>query len=397
MHQELLASKHILVVGDSMLDRYWFGDAHRISPEAPVPIVRIQRCDERLGGAANVALNIRSLGIRASLMTVIGNDEPGHILADLLEKAGIGTMLHVDASLSTTVKLRIVARQQQMLRADFENHPNNEVLAALLGDYETTIASVDAVILSDYGKGGLDHIKQMISEARRHRKPVLIDPKGDDYERYRGATVITPNRAELALVVGNWKNEEELRIKAQNLRAHLELDALLLTRSEEGMTLYTADGELTVPAQAREVFDVSGAGDTVIAVMASMLAAGLPALNPWPGTPPRSPVRPYGVSLLIIGWEGNCPTLWQVDPSGSYWAWKATALGKRSDSSRTFLERRYTEDLSVDDAIHTAISTLKEGFDGQLTADLIEIGVVDETKQFRTLSTAEIQDFLTEV
>ena len=275
MHQELLASKHILVVGDSMLDRYWFGDAHRISPEAPVPIVRIQRCDERLGGAANVALNIRSLGIRASLMTVIGNDEPGHILADLLEKAGIGTMLHVDASLSTTVKLRIVARQQQMLRADFENHPNNEVLAALLGDYETTIASVDAVILSDYGKGGLDHIKQMISEARRHRKPVLIDPKGDDYERYRGATVITPNRAELALVVGNWKNEEELRIKAQNLRAHLELDALLLTRSEEGMTLYTADGELTVPAQAREVFDVSGAGDTVIAVMASMLAAGL--------------------------------------------------------------------------------------------------------------------------
>ena len=275
MHQELLASKHILVVGDSMLDRYWFGDAHRISPEAPVPIVRIQRCDERLGGAANVALNIRSLGIRASLMTVIGNDEPGHILADLLEKAGIGTMLHVDASLSTTVKLRIVARQQQMLRADFENHPNNEVLAALLGDYETTIASVDAVILSDYGKDGLDHIKQMISEARRHRKPVLIDPKGDDYERYRGATVITPNRAELALVVGNWKNEEELRIKAQNLRAHLELDALLLTRSEEGMTLYTADGELTVPAQAREVFDVSGAGDTVIAVMASMLAAGL--------------------------------------------------------------------------------------------------------------------------
>ncbi len=275
MHQELLASKHILVVGDSMLDRYWFGDAHRISPEAPVPIVRIQRCDERLGGAANVALNIRSLGINVSLMTVIGNDEPGHILANLLEKAGIEAMLHVDASLSTTVKLRIIARQQQVLRADFENHPNNEVLAALLGDYETTIANVDAVILSDYGKGGLDHIKQMISEARRHRKPVLIDPKGDDYERYRGATVITPNRAELALVVGSWKSEEELRVKAQNLRAHLELDALLLTRSEEGMTLYTADGELTVPAQAREVFDVSGAGDTVIAVMASMLAAGL--------------------------------------------------------------------------------------------------------------------------
>lgn len=276
MHQDTLASKHILVVGDTMLDRYWFGDANRISPEAPVPVVRIQRCDERLGGAANVALNIRSLGLKASLMTVIGNDEPGHIITRLLKRADIGTMLHIDGDLSTTVKLRIVARQQQMLRADFENHPNNEVLAALLGDYETTVAGVDAVVLSDYGKGGLDHIKQMISEARRHRKPVLIDPKGDDYERYSGATVITPNRAELALVTGSWKTESELEEKAQNLREHLKLEALLLTRSEEGMTLYTREGALTVPAQAREVFDVSGAGDTVIAVLASMLAAGMP-------------------------------------------------------------------------------------------------------------------------
>ena len=258
-----------------MLDRYWFGDANRISPEAPVPVVRIQRCDQRLGGAANVALNIRSLGLKASLMTVIGNDEPGRIVTRLLKHAGIGTMLHIDDELSTTVKLRIVARQQQMLRADFENHPNNEVLAALLGDYETTVAGVDAVVLSDYGKGGLDHIKQMIAEARRHGKPVLIDPKGNDYERYSGATVITPNRAELALVTGSWKSEEDLTEKAQNLREHLGLEALLLTRSEEGMTLYTREGALTVPAQAREVFDVSGAGDTVIAVLASMLAAGM--------------------------------------------------------------------------------------------------------------------------
>ena len=271
-----LKQKYILVVGDSMLDRYWFGDANRISPEAPVPVVRIQRCDQRLGGAANVALNIRSLGLKASLMTVIGNDEPGRIVTRLLKNAGIGTMLHIDDELSTTVKLRIVARQQQMLRADFENHPNNEVLAALLGDYETTVAGVDAVVLSDYGKGGLDHIKQMIAEARRHGKPVLIDPKGNDYERYSGATVITPNRAELALVTGSWKSEEDLTEKAQNLREHLGLEALLLTRSEEGMTLYTREGALTVPAQAREVFDVSGAGDTVIAVLASMLAAGMP-------------------------------------------------------------------------------------------------------------------------
>ena len=259
-----------------MLDRYWFGDANRISPEAPVPVVRIQRCDERLGGAANVALNIRSIGLDANLMTVIGNDEPGRIVTELLKRAGIRSMLHIDGKLSTTVKLRIVARQQQMLRADFENHPTNEVLAALLGDYETTVAGMDAVVLSDYGKGGLDHIRQMISEARRRGKPVLIDPKGNDYERYRGATVITPNRAELALVTGSWRTETELEEKAQNLREHLALEALLLTRSEEGMTLFTREGALTVPAQAREVFDVSGAGDTVIAVLASMLAAGMP-------------------------------------------------------------------------------------------------------------------------
>ncbi len=276
MHQDTLARKHILVVGDTMLDRYWFGDANRISPEAPVPVVRIQRCDERLGGAANVALNIRSIGLDANLMTVIGNDEPGRIVTELLKRAGIRSMLHIDGKLSTTVKLRIVARQQQMLRADFENHPTNEVLAALLGDYETTVAGMDAVVLSDYGKGGLDHIRQMISEARRRGKPVLIDPKGNDYERYRGATVITPNRAELALVTGSWKTETELEEKAQNLREHLALEALLLTRSEEGMTLFTREGALTVPAQAREVFDVSGAGDTVIAVLASMLAAGMP-------------------------------------------------------------------------------------------------------------------------
>lgn len=274
MDQSLLASKHVLVVGDTMLDRYWFGDAERISPEAPVPVVRVTRTDERLGGAANVALNIRSLGLNASLMSVVGNDEAGRTILDLLNKARIRALLHTDPTLKTTVKLRIVARQQQMLRADFENHPANEVLAALLDAYEAAINGVDAVVLSDYGKGGLDHIVQMIACAKARKIPVLIDPKGSDYERYRGASIITPNRAELALVVGNWKSEEELRTKAQNLREHLELDGLLLTRSEEGMTLYTAEGDFTVPAQAREVYDVSGAGDTVIAVMSCMLAAG---------------------------------------------------------------------------------------------------------------------------
>ncbi len=274
MDKNLLASKRILVVGDCMLDQYWFGEADRISPEAPVPVVRVTRTDSRLGGAANVALNVRSLGLQASLMSVMGSDEPAHTLCALLQAADIESLLQTDAEIKTTVKLRIIARQQQMLRADFENRPNNEVLAALLGSFEKNLERADAVVLSDYGKGGLNHIGRMISCARKAGIPVLIDPKGDDYSRYRGATLITPNRAELAMVVGNWHSEEELRRKACTLRKELDLKALLLTRSEEGMTLYTDAGELTVPAQAREVFDVSGAGDTVIAVTAAMLAAG---------------------------------------------------------------------------------------------------------------------------
>lgn len=275
MDQSQLASKHVLVVGDTMLDRYWFGDAQRISPEAPVPIVRVMRTDERLGGAANVALNVRSLGLNASLMSVIGNDEAGNTVQNLLKKAGITALMRADDALKTTVKLRIIARQQQMLRADFEDHPNTEVLAALLGDYGSVVSKAHAVVLSDYGKGGLDHIVQMISLARSFNVPVLIDPKGDNYDRYRGATVITPNRAELSLVVGQWRDEEDLRNRAQNLRHRLGLECLLLTRSEEGMTLYSDEGDFTVPAQAREVYDVSGAGDTVIAVLASMLASGI--------------------------------------------------------------------------------------------------------------------------
>ena len=274
MDSSVLAAKRVLVVGDCMLDQYWFGDAERISPEAPVPVVRVLRTDARLGGAANVALNITTLGAKAALMSVAGEDEAGHTLRSLLEASGIESLLQTDSSINTTVKLRIIARQQQMLRADFEDAPTREVLAAILGSFNDQIERSDAVVLSDYGKGGLNHIRQMIEHARQVGVPVLIDPKGSDYSRYKGATLITPNRAELAMVTGCWSSEEELRNKAQRLREELDLKALLLTRSEEGMTLYTADGELTVPAQAREVFDVSGAGDTVIAVTAAMLAAG---------------------------------------------------------------------------------------------------------------------------
>ena len=264
----------ILVVGDVMLDRYWFGEVSRISPEAPVPVVKIGRTEERPGGAANVARNIASLGAQACLLSVIGNDEPGDTLVGLLKGAGIEVHLHRDPTITTTVKLRVVGRQQQLLRVDFETTPSREVLSGKLAEFSKLLRKCDAVILSDYGKGGLVHIVKMIELARRHHKPVLVDPKGHDYKRYAGATIATPNRAELREVVGHWRDDRELRSKAQKLRRKLELDALLVTRSEEGMTLFRDDGVHHEPARAREVYDVSGAGDTVIAAVAAMLASG---------------------------------------------------------------------------------------------------------------------------
>jgi len=265
----------ILVAGDVILDRYWFGDVDRISPEAPVPIVSVKRTEERLGGAANVARNMTALGARAGLLAVLGKDEAARSVSALLRDASITDHLHADDHLPTTVKLRIVGRRQQMLRADFERLPDHETLLKHLDDYRSLLGRYDTVVLSDYGKGGLTHIAEMIKAAREQGRRVLVDPKGDDYSRYRGATVITPNRAELRAVVGRWKDEQDLTSKAQRLRTELALEALLLTRSEEGMTLYTAEGQQSVPAEAREVFDVTGAGDTVIAVLAVMLAGGL--------------------------------------------------------------------------------------------------------------------------
>lgn len=277
--RERLAQARVLVVGDAMLDRYWFGAVDRISPEAPVPVVRVTREEERLGGAANVALNVKMLGAQATLMTVVGDDEPARRLRELLEQQGVTTHLGLDPQLYTIVKLRVIGRAQQLIRIDFENQPDHEVLAGMLGDYETALASHDAVLFSDYGKGGLTHIPRMIELASAAGKPVLVDPKGNDYGRYAGATVITPNRAELAQVIGAWPNEAELHRRAEALRTDLGLDGLLLTRSEDGMSLFDAPGGVPghrqVPAQAREVFDVTGAGDTVIATLAALLAAGL--------------------------------------------------------------------------------------------------------------------------
>lgn len=265
----------VLVVGDVMLDRYWFGDVGRISPEAPVPVVKFGRSEERPGGAANVARNAAALGARVTLLSVVGRDEPGRLLLELLRKEKIVTRLHQDRTIDTTVKLRVIGpRQHQLLRIDFETEPSHEILRSKLADYAKLVAGCDAVILSDYGKGGLAHIARMISLARRHRKPVLIDPKGDDFARYQGANLITPNLAEFRKVAGDWKSERELTGHAQRLRRKFKADALLVTRGGDGMTLYERGARLHVPQQAREVSDVSGAGDTVIATLAVMLAAG---------------------------------------------------------------------------------------------------------------------------
>jgi len=273
--EEKLQRARVLVVGDAMLDRYLFGDVERISPEAPVPVVRVTREEARLGGAANVALNVKSVGAHVTLIMVVGSDEPATRLQQLLQEKGIEAILGRDPNLYTCVKLRVIGRAQQLVRVDFENQPDHEILGDMLADYARVLPQHDAVLFSDYGKGGLAHIPRMIELARAAGKPVLVDPKGTDYARYAGATVITPNRSELSQVIGGWTSEEQLQTRAQALRESLHLDSLLLTRSEEGMSLYDATGQTRVAAQAREVFDVTGAGDTVIATMAAMLACGL--------------------------------------------------------------------------------------------------------------------------
>ena len=269
-----IKAARVLVVGDVMLDRYWYGAVDRISPEAPVPVVRVTREENRLGGCANVAYNVVSLGAHASLLSVVGDDEASHLLEDLVAQTGIAPHLGRDTQLKTTVKLRIIGRQQQLLRVDFENIPQTEVLASQSAQFASLLPTHAVVLFSDYGKGGLAHVSQMIGAARAAGKTVLIDPKGSDYSRYAGASCITPNRAELQQVIGEWSSEDDLRHKAHALREQLQLDALLLTRSEEGMTLFDAQGELHVSAQAREVFDVTGAGDTVIATLAALVASG---------------------------------------------------------------------------------------------------------------------------
>jgi rfaE bifunctional protein kinase chain/domain len=274
-----LDTTRILIVGDVMLDRYWFGDVSRISPEAPVPVVRVERREERLGGAANVARNAAALGAQVGLLGVVGKDEAGDTVERLLAEQKIGTHLNRDAAISTIIKLRVIGRQQQLLRIDFEEAPSDIVLRDKLTQFNTLLPQCDVVVLSDYAKGSLVNVTAMITAARAAGKKVLVDPKGEDFSPYAGATVLTPNKAELRHIVGTWKSEADLTARAQKLRAALRLEALLLTRSEEGMSLYTGEGEQHFPAAAREVFDVSGAGDTVIATLATMLGAGMPLID----------------------------------------------------------------------------------------------------------------------
>jgi rfaE bifunctional protein kinase chain/domain len=226
--------KQILIAGDVMLDRYWFGEVNRISPEAPVPIVRVERREERLGGAANVALNAVALGVNAGLMGIIGDDEAGNSIENLLKKAGISSYLSRDKQISTIIKLRVIGRQQQLIRIDFEEKPTEIVLRDKLNRFNALLSAYDVVIFSDYAKGGLMNVKAMIQAAKDAGKPVLVDPKGSDFARYAGATLLTPNKSELKLIIGEWANEAELTEKAQNLRRELDLQGLLLTRSEEG-------------------------------------------------------------------------------------------------------------------------------------------------------------------
>ena len=279
---EHLAQARVLVVGDVMLDRYWFGAVDRISPEAPVPVVRVTREEERIGAAANVAFNIVTLGAQASLLTVVGDDDASHKLEALVAQTGIQTHFGRDEQLKTTVKLRVIGRQQQLIRLDFENTPQTEVLASQTASFDALVRNHQAVLFSDYGKGGLAHVSDMIAMAKACGKSILIDPKGSDFSRYRGATVITPNRVELQQVVGAWRDDGHLQQLVQNLREACGLEAILVTRSEEGMTLFDANGSAHVSAQAREVFDVTGAGDTVIATLAAFVAAGVSLRNALP-------------------------------------------------------------------------------------------------------------------
>lgn len=265
----------VLVVGDVMLDRYWTGPTGRISPEAPVPVVRINQNEDRPGGAANVALNIATLGGHVSLAGIVGQDENAAALTTGIQALGVTPKWHTVAENPTITKLRVMSRSQQLIRLDFEEPYSATDSQALLDSAVTSLPDVDVVILSDYAKGALIDPREFIQQAKAQGVKVLVDPKGSDFSKYRGATLLTPNLHEFELVAGTVTSEADLVEKAHKLLKQFDLEALLVTRSEKGMTLITAENtELHIPTVAREVHDVTGAGDTVISALATALAAG---------------------------------------------------------------------------------------------------------------------------
>lgn len=266
---------HVLVAGDLMLDRYWHGSTSRISPEAPVPVVHIGDAEERPGGSGNVALNIAALGAQAFVLGLTGDDEAADALASRLAVPGIQCMFERLPGSSTVTKLRVISRHQQLIRLDFEDGFSGYDGKGLLENYKQQLTNAGAVILSDYGKGTLGNIGDLIAEARMLAKPVLVDPKGTDFRRYAGASMITPNLSEFEAVAGHCASEKEIEIRGEQLRKELKLEALLITRSERGMLLFQeSQPALEIPTMAREVYDVTGAGDTVISVLAAAIAAG---------------------------------------------------------------------------------------------------------------------------
>ena len=269
-----IAGVRVLVVGDTMLDRYWTGTVDRISPEAPVPVVKVEQIQERAGGAGNVAANIASLGARSQLLSFVGDDDAGRRVNSILELAGVDRHLHIDPRSRTTEKLRIVSRNQQLLRVDFEDRPDSNLLARSVTDFRELLNGADVVVISDYGKGGLANVVEMIGAAKERGVPVVVDPKGGDFTRYFGATMVTPNRQEFESITGVPASVPQFAQAAAELVERAGLEGLLVTLGSDGMVLFLANGEvIRQEAQAREVYDVSGAGDTVVAVIA--VAIGL--------------------------------------------------------------------------------------------------------------------------
>lgn len=272
---DTFSTRHILVVGDVMLDRYWYGATSRISPEAPVPVVHIKDVEERLGGAGNVAVNIASLGGHARLWGLVGNDDAAATIRQLLDAYAVTSLLHTVAGANTVTKLRVMSRHQQLIRLDFEDGFGDSRNTAAAALPTTALADIDAIVVSDYGKGAVGDLSPLMTAAARHAIPVLVDPKGADFERYRGARCVTPNLAEFETVVGECHDLDDVATRATRLCVAYDLGTLVITLGEQGMIRVDGEGySHHLSARARDVFDVTGAGDTVIASLAVAAAAG---------------------------------------------------------------------------------------------------------------------------